>query len=106
MQHSVAFNENSSTEKDVKELSETTMIEKDDLSETATIDDSDLMYVVYEKVKSNRQGQNATIYRNPSANDEKVIRAGASNPSCTIKETATEKSYLTDANAENTNTTT
>ena len=106
MQPSVTFQ--TSTEKYTKELSETAMSDPmnsstgkdaEELSETATIvDDSDPMY---EKIKSHSQKQNATIYRNPSATE--LIKAGLSNPSYAIIETATEKP---DANAENTNATT
>ena len=106
MQQSAAFNENSSTKKDAKEFSETAMSddsdpvnsstekEADALSETTIADDSvDPMYVMYEKTKPRPQEQIAIIYRNPSAST--LIKAGASNTSST-----------TDANSENTDTTT
>ena len=91
MQHNDSFQENSYAEKNLSETAMSSSVEsvndEKDLSETADTDTinsstenikivtampsgSDSIYVTYEKIKSNPQEQKATIYRNPSTDDE------------------------------------
>ena len=88
--------------KDAKELSETADTDTINSIEnvTATPSDSGSMNFTYEKIKSNSQEQNATIYRNPCTDDEELIKDESP---CATELTAAESS---NANVENTNITT